>query len=97
MGRLEGTLKLPDELVEEYASRLIQSGVQYVDVTSIPYEQFVRESRLNYDCSFPQMWTDKKSVSYLKFSFEDSPEGRKAAFETEYRLMQVPMNLRYSY
>ena len=97
MKQLEATVKLPDALVGEYVSRLMELGVKYVDVDSVPYERFVTESRLNYDCCFPQMWTERKAVSYLRFAFDDSAEGRRAAFAAERDLMQIPMNLRYRF
>ena len=97
MKKLEATVKLPDDLVGEYVSRLMELGVKYVDIDSVPYDRFVEESRLNYDCSFPQMWTERKSVSYLRFSFDDSEEGRNAAFAAEYEILQIPLNLRYCF
>lgn len=97
MQKLEATIKLPDELVEEYISQIAQLGIDPIDIISVPYEQFTEESRLNYDCVFPQMWADHIPVSYVRFSFEDTPEGRQAAFNAEYNIMQVPLNLRYSF
>ena len=49
------------------------------------------------DCSFPQMWTERKSVSNLRFSFDDSQEGRNAAFAAEYEVLRIPLNLRYCF
>lgn len=95
MLKISATIKIPTEYVEEYLERLNKEGIETIVVEIIPYDRFVRESRLNYDCVFPQMWEEKKEVSYLRFTFGDSAEGRDACFRLEYNLMQIPLNLRY--
>lgn len=95
MYRIKALVKIPTELTEGMLNKLYELGVETVEVEMIPHEQFVRESRLNYDCVFPQMWEGKSDVSYLRFYFDDSPEGREAGFRLEYDFMQIPLNLCY--
>ncbi|MCD8398690.1 MAG: MBL fold metallo-hydrolase [Lachnospiraceae bacterium] len=95
MQKIRATIKVPVGFVERYLAILDQKGIEMVESEQVPYEKFCRESRLNYDCVFPQMWEEKQDVSYLHFYFDDTPEGRKASFDLEYDLMQIPLNLRY--
>jgi hypothetical protein len=41
------------------------------------------------------MKEEKIPVTYIQMEFEDSDDGRKAAFDIEFQLHQIPMNLRY--
>lgn len=95
MYRLNATIKAPIAQKEALVSKLHQLGVDDIHVSIIPYEQFVLESRLNWDCVFAEMWTDRLDVAYLDFSFEDSDCGRAGAYQVEFQLPQIPLNLRY--
>lgn len=95
MYRLNATIKAPLSRKEPLTAALRQLGVEAVRATVIPYAQFLRESRLNWDCVFAEMWTEEKDVVYLDFSFEDSDRGRQAAYQVEFQLPQIPLNLRY--
>lgn len=97
MGRILATIKAPISEIEQLKQQLKASGVESVDVETVPYERFVEESRLNYDCVYPQAWTDQAPVAYINFSFDGTDEGRAASFQTEYNVMQVPLNLRYEF
>lgn len=97
MSKLLATVKVPADAVEDMKQKLKNCGVDAVTVRTVAYEQFVEESRMNYDCVFPQMWSDRIPVAYIDFSFDGTDEGRKAAFQTEYNLMQIPLNLRYDF
>jgi hypothetical protein len=97
MKRLLATIKIPVERTQEIGSFLCELGVKEMEIETIPYEQFTLESRLNYDCVFPEMWEDRKDVTYLKFAFDGNEEGRNKAFYIEYNLMQIPLNLRYEF
>lgn len=95
MRKIKATIKVPTSRAEEFLNQLYQESIEIVEVELVPYARFVRESRMNYDCVFPEMWTEEKDVSYLRFYFEDSDEGRDESFKLEYALMQVPLNLCY--
>ena len=95
MRKMKATIKIPTASVEEYLNRLYKEGVEGIEIEIVPYAKFIRESRLNYDCVFAQMWEEKKNVAYLRFYFDDSEGGRAASFQLEYNLMQVPLNLCY--
>lgn len=97
MSKLLATVKVPVNAVEDITEQLKQCGVDTVEVRTVAYEQFVEESRMNYDCVFSQMWSDELPVAYIDFSFDATDEGRAAAFNTEYNLMQIPLNLRYDF
>lgn len=97
MKKLLATVKVPVAAVGEIQEKLTACGVKSTDVRTIPYEQFARESRMNYDCVFPQMWQEKAPVAYIDFSFDADDAGRAAAFQVEYNLMQIPLNLRYEF
>lgn len=97
MSKLLATVKVPAGAAEDMKQKLKECGVDTVEVRTVAYEQFVEESRMNYDCVFPQMWSDKLPVAYIDFSFPGTDEGRAAAFHTEYNLMQIPLNLRYDF
>ena len=97
MSRILATIKAPAAEAEELTAKLKACGIENVLVRTIPYEQFVEESRLNFDCASPQMWSDRLPVAYLDFSFDATEEGRSAAFLAEYNIMQIPLNLRYDF
>ncbi len=97
MEKLLATIKAPVEKVSELTEQLKQYEVKEVEVIKVPYEKFIEESRLNYDCAYPRMWEDKKDVAYINFSFDATEEGRKESFDVEYNLMQIPINLRYDF
>lgn len=95
MRKIKATIKIPTASVEKYLNQLYKEGIERIEVEIVPYSQFVRESRLNYDCVFAQMWEEKQNVAYLRFYFDDSEKGRAESFQLEYNLMQVPLNLCY--
>ena len=97
MGRILATIKAPLSETEQLKQQLMSSGVQTVEIEMVPYERFVKESRLNYDCVYPQAWAEKVPVAYINFSFDGTEEGRAASFSVEYNVMQVPLNLRYEF
>ena len=97
MSRILATIKAPAGEVESLKEKLSACGIGDVLVRTIPYEQFVEESRLNFDCAYPQMWSERIPVAYLDFSFDATEEGRSAAFLAEYNVMQIPLNLRYDF
>lgn len=97
MGKILATIKAPAEAVEDLKRQLNACGVENVTVKTVPYEQFVEESRMNYDCVFQQMWDDRLPVAYIDFSFDATDAGRAAAFNAEYNVMQIPLNLRYDF
>lgn len=96
MYKLKATVKVPQSEVSTAVEQLHHLGVERIEVCDVPYEQFVRESRMNWDCVYEEMWTEKKDVAYLNFEFDDSDEGRAAAYHVEYYLKQIPLNLRYT-
>jgi hypothetical protein len=95
MVKMWATVKVPAENADAVSIQLQGLGVENIERTEVPYGKFVRESRLNYDCAFRQMWDEKKDVAYLRFCFDDSAAGRDAAFQLEHGFMQIPLNLRY--
>ena len=95
MKKILATVKVPMDAVEDIKQQLSACGVENATARTVPYEQFVEESRMNYDCVFQQMWEEKRPVAYIEFSFSGNDEGRAAAFHVEYNLMQIPLNLRY--
>ena len=97
MGKILATIKAPAAAVEDLKQKLNACGIHEIHVRTIAYEQFVSESRMNYDCVFPQMWEEQLPVAYIDFSFDASAEGRAAAFNAEYNIMQIPLNLRYDF
>lgn len=97
MGKILATIKAPAAAVEELKQKLNACGIEQIDVREVAYEAFVSESRMNYDCVFPQMWEDRLPVAYIDFFFDASDEGRAAAFNAEYNIMQIPLNLRYDF
>lgn len=97
MGKLLATIKAPVSAVADMQQKLAACGVTETTVRTIAYEQFVEESRLNYDCVFQQMWEERLPVAYIDFSFPGTDEGRAAAFRAEYDMMQIPLNLRYDF
>lgn len=95
MYTLNGTIKAPLNQIEAISAALHSLGVNRIDVRTVSYEQFLEESRLNWDCVFPEMWTERRAVVYLDFCFEDSDSGRQAAYQVEFNLPQIPLNLHY--
>lgn len=95
MSRILATIKCPNGEVEYITEQLGALGVNHITLEIVPYEKFVEESRMNYDCVFEQAWQAKEEVTYINFSFEDSDKGREACFFVEYNLKQIPLNLRY--
>lgn len=95
MNKIQATIKAPVSEAEAIKKELWALGVNEISTRSIPYERFVRESRMNYDCVFKQMWEEKSDVVYLDFYFDDSAQGREKAYCIEFNLKQVPLNLRY--
>ena len=97
MGKILATIKAPITMVEDLTEKMNACGIIPDAVREISYEQFVEESRMNYDCVFAQMWEEHLPVAYIDFSFDASDEGRAAAFNAEYNIMQIPLNLRYDF
>lgn len=97
MGKILATIKAPLSEVEGLKQQLKDCGVDTVAVREVDYDEFVEESRMNYDCVFPQMWSDKQPAAYIEFSFEPTDDGRAAVFNVEYNLMQIPLNIRYDF
>jgi hypothetical protein len=95
MYHLCATIKAPACRAETLTTTLQELGVSCISIDTVPYDDFVQNSRLNWDCVFEEMWTDHQPVVYLNFSFPDSDEGRAAAYQVEFRLPQIPLNLRY--
>ena len=95
MYRIKATIKVPVSRVEGMLNRLQELGIDTVEAESIPYDQFAGESRMDYDCVFPEAWSDGEDVFYLRFYFDDSEEGRAKSYAVEYGLMQIPLNLCY--
>ena len=95
MLQIQATIKAPESMVSGLEQELTALGVEQIAQRRVPYEVFVEESRLNYDCVYPEAWEEKKEVVYLTFFFDDSNEGREAAFRVEYGLKQIPLNLNY--
>ena len=96
MLQIQATIKAPESVVPELELELAALGVEQITQRRVPYETFAEESRLNYDCVYPEAWDEKKEVVYLSFFFDDSIEGREAAFRVEYGLKQIPLNLNYT-
>lgn len=95
MIKIQATVKAPQSEVSELKEQLLRLGVKEIQEHIVPYERFLKESRLNYDCVFINAWEERQDMIYLIFYFEDSAQGRKAAFDIEYNLKQIPLNLRY--
>lgn len=93
---IQATIKAPLAEVKRLKNELSALGVSEISVRNVPYERFIKESRLNYDCVFGQMWEEESEAAYLDFCFEDSAQGRKAAYDIEFNLKQIPLNLRYT-
>lgn len=95
MSKILATIKCPNEEVEYIMEQLEALGVSQKTLESVPYDRFVEESRMDYDCVYARAWKEKKDVTYIHFSFEDSQEGRDACYHVEFYLKQIPLNLRY--
>lgn len=95
MLRIQATIKAPQSEVAGLKAQLLGLGIQDMAERLVPYDRFVAESRMNYDCVFGAAWEEKADVVYLGFTFEDSQKGREAAYAVEYGLKQIPLNLRY--
>ena len=95
MLQIRATIKAPESAVPGLEQELAALGVDQISQRRVPYEAFVEESRLNYDCVYPEAWEERKEVVYLTFSFADSSQGREAAYRVEYGLKQIPLNLCY--
>lgn len=93
--KLQATIKAPQAQAEGLKAQLAALGVTGIQERTVPYQQFVEESRMNYDCVFQEAWDEGRDVVYLSFSFEDSDQGREKAHGVEYGLKQIPLNLRY--
>jgi len=95
MNKLQATVKVPPSEAERVKNELHALGAKDILLRDVPYERFVRESRMNYDCVFRQIWEEKSGAVYLEFCFEDSDAGRAAAYDVEFNLKQIPLNLCY--
>lgn len=95
MLRIQATIKAPESAAPGLERELAALGVDQISQRRMPYQVFAEESRLNYDCVYPEAWEEKKEVVYLTFSFADSGQGREAAYRVEYGLKQIPLNLCY--
>ena len=95
MYKLQATLKVPTNAAPEILAEIKALGVPEPTAVEVPYEVFIDESRLYWDYVHETMKTERKPVTYIKFDFEDSEAGRKAAYDVEFGLHQIPINLRY--
>ena len=95
MLKLKSVIKAPAAEAAGIKDLLLPLGVSQIEETVVPYETFVQESKMNYDCVYAEAFSEGKDVIYLSFEFEDSAAGREAAFRVEYSLKQIPLNLRY--
>ena len=95
MLKQKAVIKLPAAQAEDIRTQLAALGVSETETETVPFETFIEESRLNYDCVYGEAFEEGKDVVYLSFDFEDSEAGRAAAFRVEYGLKQIPLNLRY--
>jgi len=95
MLKIQATIKTPQEEAPGLKDQLLALGVSEITERRVSYPQFVRESRFNYDCVFRQAWEKEDEVIYLDFSFADSDQGREKAYDIEYNLKQIPLNLKY--
>jgi hypothetical protein len=95
MYQLKATIKCPLEMGDEMAEAVRKCGISELEIKTIPYGKFIRESRLYWDYVFPEMKEDEKEVTYISYYFEDNAPGRKASHDTELRLGWIPQNLRY--
>lgn len=95
MYRLNAVINAPVIQTEPMIAALKKLGVSEVEVRTVSSAQFREESRLNYDCVYPELWDAEEDAAYLMFSFADSDAGRAAAYHVEFGLPQIPLNLRY--
>ena len=96
MNQILATIKCPADEVPHIREQLQELGVNMIEEQKVPYKQFIEDSRMNYDCVYQQAWEEKKAVSYLHFSFDDSAEGREQSYFIEFHLKQIPLNLCYT-
>jgi len=92
---ISSTIKIPADICEDIVTQVKNYGAEEVEVRDVSYDDFIKESRMYYDYVFEKMKYDKKPVKYICMKFDDTPEGRKQAYQIEYQLKLIPMNLRY--
>jgi hypothetical protein len=93
MNRIQILIKIPKRLTEVYSSLLKKHDVSVLTICSVPYEKFIRESRLNWDYVFPEMRENKQAVDYLSAVFDETEENRKIIYQLEIDLKQIPLNI----
>ena len=50
MNQILATIKCPADEVPHIREQLQELGVNMIEEQKVPYEQFIEESRMNYDC-----------------------------------------------
>ena len=95
MYQLKATVKCPLDMREKMTEAIRKCGISDLEIKTVPYGEFIRESRLYWDYVFPEMKEDEKDVVYICYCFEDSAAGRKQSHNAELRLGWIPQNLRY--
>lgn len=94
MYKLKGTIKCPTGLKDSFIQKLHDLGKNAED-TEIDYGTFIRESRLYWDCVYPEMFDEGVSVHYISFVCDDTPEGREEMHNIEWHIGWVPLNICY--
>ena len=56
MNQILATIKCPADEVPHIREQLQELGVNMIEEQKVPYEQFIEESRMNYDCVYQQAW-----------------------------------------
>ncbi len=95
MYMLRSTIKCPERMKDEIIRALQNAQVTEPEVEEVPYERFIKESRMYWDYAFPEMQSDRKPVIYISFEFPDTVEGREASHHAEWCLGWIPQNIRY--
>lgn len=60
MNQILATIKCPADEVPHIREQLQELGVNMIEEQKVPYEQFIEESRMNYDCVYQQAWEEKR-------------------------------------
>ena len=95
MYRLRSTIKCPVNKKDQILGELEKLQILNPEIEEVEYDRFINESRLYYDFVFPEMVSDRESVVYISYEFEDTPEGRKACHRAEWSIGWIPQNIRY--
>jgi hypothetical protein len=95
MYKLKSTIKCPDEKKQEIIEQIEKLNIPDYKVFQVDYETFIQESRLYWDFVFPEMLEAHKSVTYITFEFDDTPQGREQCHQAEWAIGWIPQNIRY--